>query len=106
MKIDRALCSWNVFIFFCCLLLLFSACSPGSENVSSSSTATISARPTPTQGRPTPTSAPLTDSQLASAIVRRMSLDQKLGQMVIVEFYGATFNGDLKEMIRSNQVGG
>jgi len=35
-----------------------------------------------------------------------MSLDQKLGQMVIVEFYGATVNGDLTQMLQGNQVSG
>ncbi len=53
-----------------------------------------------------PTTTPLTDSALASRIVQGMSLDQKLGQMVIVEFYGATVNGDLTQMIQHNQVSG
>ena len=35
-----------------------------------------------------------------------MSLDQKLGQMVIVEFYGATLNADLVQMIQTNRVSG
>jgi len=35
-----------------------------------------------------------------------MSLDQKLGQMVIVEFYGATLNSDLIQMIQGNRVSG
>ena len=39
-------------------------------------------------------------------IVQGMSLDQKLGQMVIVEFYGATLNTDLSQMIQGNQIGG
>src|SRR3989442_9203609 len=33
-------------------------------------------------------------------------LDQKLGQMGIVEFYGATVNSDLTQMLRANQVSG
>jgi beta-N-acetylhexosaminidase len=48
----------------------------------------------------------LTDSQLAMHIVQGMSLAQKLGQMVIVEFYGATVNTDLSQMIQGNQIGG
>nr|HET6900972.1 glycoside hydrolase family 3 N-terminal domain-containing protein [Ktedonobacteraceae bacterium] len=55
---------------------------------------------------PQPTSPPLTDSQLAMRIVQGMSLTQKLGQMVIVEFYGATLNTDLSQMIQGNQIGG
>jgi len=35
-----------------------------------------------------------------------MSLDQKLGQMVIVEFYGANFNSDLQQMISQDNIGG
>jgi beta-N-acetylhexosaminidase len=35
-----------------------------------------------------------------------MSLDQKLGQMVIVEFYGATLNSDLIQMIQGKRVSG
>ncbi len=35
-----------------------------------------------------------------------MTLDQKLGQMVIVEFYGATLNSDLAQMIQGNRIGG
>ena len=35
-----------------------------------------------------------------------MSLDQKLGQMVIVEFYGSTLNSDLIQMIQGNRVSG
>ena len=39
-------------------------------------------------------------------IVQNMTLDQKLGQMVIVEFYGSTLNTDLNQMIQGNQVSG
>jgi beta-N-acetylhexosaminidase len=92
------------------LLLLLSACGPvtrtsggtaGTGNVSPTR-ATSSPRVTPTASAP-PT---LTISDLARGIVRTMTLDQKLGQMVIVEFYGATLNSDLQAMIRDDQVGG
>jgi len=46
------------------------------------------------------------ESDLARGILQGMSLDQKLGQMVIVEFYGSTLNADLKQMIQGNQVSG
>ncbi len=49
---------------------------------------------------------PRTDSDIAHSIVQGMTLDQKLGQMVIVEFYGSTLNADLMQMIQGNQVGG
>jgi len=35
-----------------------------------------------------------------------MTLEQKLGQMVIVEFYGSTLNADLMQMLQGSQVGG
>jgi len=35
-----------------------------------------------------------------------MTLDQKLGQMVIVEFYGSTLNPDLQQMIQTDHVSG
>src|SRR5260370_33897016 len=35
-----------------------------------------------------------------------MRLDQKLGKMVIVEFYGATLKADLINMIKGNRVSG
>ena len=93
-----------------CLLFIFSACSLTPDN---SKGAYLSPIPTKTftpshsiSLSPMPTTTPLTDSALASRIVQGMSLDQKLGQMVIVEFYGATVNGDLTQMIQHNQVSG
>ncbi|HLX55641.1 MAG TPA: glycoside hydrolase family 3 N-terminal domain-containing protein [Ktedonobacteraceae bacterium] len=53
-----------------------------------------------------PSPTPLSDSQLAAALVQSMSLDEKLGQMVIVEFYGSTLNADLVHMIQVNDIGG
>src|SRR5215467_14739543 len=96
----------------CCLLLILSGCSPFPASTNTG------VRPTPTPGgtpiaspftpaitSPTP-AAPLTDSDIARGIVRNMTLEQKLGQMVIVEFYGPTLNADLMQMIQGNQVGG
>src|SRR5436853_3894180 len=83
-------------VLMCCLLVVFSGCASLFSGVTSSASQstpviTIKASPTPS---PTPI-PPLTNSQLAQRIVQGMSLDQKLGQMVIVEFYGATLNSDL-----------
>lgn len=86
----------------CCLLLLLGGCaSPfaGAQNQAS---------PTPFPS-PTPTATPLplnTDEEIARALVQKLSLDQKLGQMVISEFYGSTLNGDLGRMIKNSQVSG
>jgi len=86
-------------LLLCCVLLLVSACSsplPTTPNT------------TPTSNKPTPmvTSAPLTDAAIAARIVKGMSLEQKLGQMVIVEFYGSTLNNDLIRMVQANQISG
>ncbi len=52
------------------------------------------------------TGTPLTDADIALRIVKGMSLDQKLGQMVIVEFQGATLTGDLTQMVQAEQISG
>src|SRR5438270_3204349 len=100
----------RIIALLACLLFIFSACSLTPDN---SKGAYLSPIPTKTftpphsiRLSPTPTTPPLTDSALASRIVQGMSLDQKLGQMVIVEFYGATVNSDLTQMIQHNQVSG
>lgn len=57
--------------------------------------------------RPTATALPLnTDNEIAQALLQKMSLDQKLGQMVISEFYGSTVNSDLTTMLKTSQIGG
>ncbi len=97
-------------ILLACLILLFSGCSltPDNSNgayLSPISTATLTVAH-PITLSPLPTTPPLSDSDLALRIIQNMSLDQKLGQMVIVEFYGATVNGDLTQMLQGNQVSG
>jgi beta-N-acetylhexosaminidase len=102
----RSLTTSAFILLMCCLLLIFSGCASLLSGVTSSAsqpTPVIKLPPTPT---PSPTPAPLTDSELAQKIVQGMSLDQKLGQMVIVEFYGATLNSDLIQMIQGNRVSG
>ena len=86
----------------CCLLLLLSGCA--SPFAGARGQASPTPFPSPT---PTPTPVPLnTDEEIARALVQKMSLDQKLGQMVISEFYGSTLNGDLMQMIKTSQIGG
>ncbi len=91
-------------LLLCCLLVIFSGCASLFSGVSgSASQPTPVIKLTPTH---TSTPTPVTDSDLARSIVQGMSLDQKLGQMVIVEFYGATLNSDLAQMIQGNRIGG
>jgi beta-N-acetylhexosaminidase len=99
----------TIFIIYC-LLLIISSCSlaPASTNAGPRPTpggTLVTSTFTPTNASPAP-EAPLTDSDIARGIVRNMTLEQKLGQMVIVEFYGPTLNADLMQMIQGSQVGG
>src|SRR6266516_4530886 len=103
----RLMSSSTLILLMCCLLVILSGCASLFSGVTSSasqSTPVITLKPSPTPS-PSPT-PPLTNSQLAQRIVQGMSLDQKLGQMVIVEFYGATLNSDLIQMIQGNRVSG
>ena len=91
-------------IILCCLLFSTSACAsssaPSTNHASPSATASLqraTAFPTPT---------PITDAAIVAQMVKGMTLDQKLGQMVIVEFYGSTLTSDLMQMVQSNSISG
>ncbi|MGH2480962.1 MAG: glycoside hydrolase family 3 N-terminal domain-containing protein, partial [Ktedonobacteraceae bacterium] len=90
-------------LLYCCLLVLLSGCVSLLTGVDG-----IAARITPAATlHPTATPLPLnTDSEIAFALTQKMSLDQKLGQMVISEFYGPTLNGDLASMVKASQISG
>ncbi len=84
------------------VFMLDSACSTPSP---------MAAASTPTRTRPTPTSPPIpvkniTEDDILKAIVQHMSLDQKLGQMVIVEFSSSTFDANLQQMVLKNFISG
>ncbi len=83
-----------------CLLFSISACASSStppvNHVSPSATVFIQRT----------TATPVTDADIVSRIIKGMTLDQKLGQMVIVEFYGSTLTSDLMQMVQSNQISG
>src|SRR6266568_3386712 len=95
-------------LFSCCLLLLLSGCSNTSSNTQPTplpnGTLAVSTS-IPVNLAPQPT-VPITDSGIAQGIVSGMTLAQKLGQMVIVEFYGSTLNGDLMAMLKNYEVSG
>jgi len=95
-------------IVLCCLMLLLSGCVSLFAGTSGTTTRTSSPPLTVTDLTPVanPSPTPLSDSQLAAALVKSMSLDDKLGQMVIVEFYGSTLNADLLHMIQISRIGG
>jgi beta-N-acetylhexosaminidase len=52
--------------------------------------------------QPTP---PLTPQQFINLVVQHMTLDQKLGQMMIVQFVGPTYSLDISTMISQYHVG-
>lgn len=86
----------------CCLLVGLSGCASPFAN----------SQPTPRPGIArgaivaTATPTLMSESDIAQVLVQKMSLDEKLGQMVIVEFYGSTLNNDLVQMITSEHIGG
>jgi beta-N-acetylhexosaminidase len=95
-------------IILCCLLLFLSGCVSLFSGTGGNSVNTTSPPVTVTDlthvANASPT--PLSDDQLAAALVQGMSLDDKLGQMVISEFYGSTLNADLIHMIQVSRISG
>ena len=93
----------------CCLLFVLSGCASlfsgvsGSDSQAKPTVVIFPSTPTPTAD-PSPT--PLNNSDLAQKIVQGMSLDEKLGQMVIVEFYGSTLTADDIQMVHADHVSG
>lgn len=93
-------------LLHCCLLFLLSGCVSLTSGVMDPSSQYAS---TPFSLSPTATPTPLllkTDSQIAQALLQHLSLDQKLGQMVISEFNGSTLNADLTKMLKDYQISG
>src|SRR5581483_10103035 len=91
------------FVKLAFLLFIVSACSLAP---SATSTPTPAAKKTTIAHPTTATPTPLSDEDLAARMVQAMTLDEKLGQMVIVEFYGSTLTSDLQQMIQGNHVSG
>jgi beta-N-acetylhexosaminidase len=104
-------------IILCCMTLLFGCADPSSDAVPGHSLS-----PLPTHiSSPTPTAQPVptrTDSNDNEAPLRRnlervqriidsMSLDQKLGQLIMVEYLGNSYQGSgLQYMVAQEHVGG
>jgi beta-N-acetylhexosaminidase len=61
-----------------------------------------------TRGTPTPGATPqrkLTPQQYINLIIKNMTLEQKIGQMMIIQFVGPTYSPDLSTMIGQYNVG-
>jgi beta-N-acetylhexosaminidase len=102
-------------IVMCYVLLLLSSCSGLLSSVDSQNPRGVT--PTPTKPSPTSTHSTKTDSapesplkvELAKVqqIMTNMTLDQKLGQLIIVEYLGNDYSASgLKYMISQQYVGG
>src|SRR5258706_3007721 len=102
-------------IVMCYVLLLLSSCSGLLSSVDSQNPQRIT--PTPAKPSPTSTHTTKTDSapesplkvELAKVqqIMANMTLDQKLGQLIIVEYLGNDYSASgLKDMISQQYVGG
>ncbi|HKF37620.1 MAG TPA: hypothetical protein VKB35_12050, partial [Ktedonobacteraceae bacterium] len=96
-------------MLICCILLFLSSCSSLSGGIGS-------AAPTPVLSKPSPSPTPArarTDSaaesplkaQLAKVqqIMAGMTLDQKLGQLIIVEYLGNSYTGTGLQYMIANQ---
>ncbi len=111
------------FLFLCCsLILLLSSCrrpgtvlyggmTPGSSPTQTpgSSPTVLPQTATPTPGTPVDAISATLQEQTAriQQIMQGMSLDQKLGQLILVEYLGNSYQGSgLQEMITQQDVGG
>jgi beta-N-acetylhexosaminidase len=105
-------------IVMCCIVLLLSACSGqfGSADPSALQTPTLKPKPSPTSPPAVPK---IEDNGNSPTIIERarlsrvqriiadMSLDQKLGQLIIVEYLGNNYTASgLQYMISQQYVGG
>ncbi|SRR5579884_420110 len=102
-------------IILCCVLLLLSGCSNLLGSASSQSPQQV----TPTASRPSPTSTHSTRTDISAEsalkvelekvqqIMAGMTLDQKLGQLIIVEYLGNDYSASgLQYMVSQQYVGG
>lgn len=101
------------FMALCCLLMLLTGCAnllSGADAPKPSPTSTpVHKTPTPTPGiTPTPTVDPLAAAkQKVQQLMAGMTLDQKLGQLIIVEYEGNGYNASgLQYMVTQQYVGG
>jgi Beta-glucosidase-related glycosidases len=106
------------FALFCCLLVFASGCATGTTatghatsvqsalaSPAPSATAIATAQPTPT---PVPTVSAAAKRQMrVQQILQGMSQDDKLAQLIVVEFIGSDYVGSgLQQMVGQQHVGG
>jgi beta-N-acetylhexosaminidase len=100
-------------MLMCCILLFLSSCSSLSGSVGSAAPTRVlsksSPSPTPARARIDSAAESPLKAQLAKVqqIMASMTLDQKLGQLIIVEYLGNSYTGTgLQYMIANQYVGG
>lgn len=109
-------CSQYTSLFMCCMVLFLTGCS-GLLSSSPAVTPTLTRKVTPTatarHQKPAETSTPqvlsIAQRELAKAqqIMAGMSLEQKLGQLILVEYLGNNYaSSGLQEMVEQQYVGG
>jgi beta-N-acetylhexosaminidase len=99
-----------VFALLCCLLVFVSACSSApNTGTQPSPTAVATAYPVPpkSDANGVPSEAALRQ-RLAKVqeLIQKMSLEEKLGQLLIVEYVGKSYTSELRTMITQQFVGG
>jgi beta-N-acetylhexosaminidase len=99
----------SLFIVLLALSLLLAACGPGTTSVARNASATPNdvGGGTPTPAGPTP--ATDRDDMLLNGTVnwylKRMSLDEKLGQMMLIETLYQSYSPDVDNMVRNLHAG-
>jgi beta-N-acetylhexosaminidase len=105
--------STHLLIVLCCVTLLFGCANPSSDTTQvhpapSGDTLTPTAQPVPARVDSNETEAPVRqDLEKVQHIIDSMSLDQKLGQLIMVEYLGNDYQASgLQDMITQEYVGG
>ncbi|GHO42713.1 glycoside hydrolase family 3 protein [Ktedonospora formicarum] len=96
------------FFSICCLILLLTGCANIPQQQVSTPTPTPT-RQTTTKGDENTAEDLALSQRLAKAksILQQMSLEEKLGQLIMVEYMGATYEGsELSYMVSKQHVGG
>ncbi len=100
---------YTSFILMASFLLVFlTACStPWSASAPASPSATLAHSASPSTPTATPTPDPLQAAKTkVLQIMARMSLEQKLGQLIVVEYIGNNYPNNLQYMVKQQYVGG
>jgi beta-N-acetylhexosaminidase len=92
---------------FLLLSLLLVACSPGASSVATRPTATPRSTVGATPGGPTPTAGTIDHVSVETVnwYLRHMTLDEKLGQMMLIETLYQSYAPDVDNMVRNLHAG-